>query len=503
VPGGADAFDVDERELRLPTGWTGTLDVNFDGRRIFSVDPQRHRAGRDGRRTVRWPAQVRAYLTGRTRLSITEHATGRVLGEQEVAFGTSDARIAVVDAEGHPLAADKWGRLSRTFSSLGGEHGSRLLDDVEALLADVREVLGVPVFIAYGTLLGAVREGDFIGHDTDADIAYLSERGHPADIAAEAFRLQRELVARGWRTHRSTTTFLQVWREDGDGEPNRIDIFTAYFVGDTFALDCWVRGRLRRADIAPLGEVRLAGRALPAPAEPEPLLALTYGPGWRTPDPAFRFAVPRSTSARAYGYFNRPFVFDAISVDPALQPPAPDEPLRPSPFAQWVDAGTDDRSRIVHVRLGVGHDATWLATRGRTVLAFDVKENSQAHRTDRLELADRLRFERLSIHELRRTVARAAGLVAEDGRPPVLAVDRALEALRPGGRANLWLLARMVLGAGGTLYLETGDERTVPGVLRAVRRLGGAVREPGPVADGDAVRVVADFPRHVESSAHR
>jgi hypothetical protein len=493
VPADGAGLEVDEQELRLPDRWVGTLDVNFDGRRIFSVDPRRHRA-HDGRRPVRWPSQLLPYLNGVTRLSVSEHVTGQVLVEQEVALGTGAQRIAVIDAEGYPLAADKWGRLSRTFSILGGDHGSRLLDDVAALIADVREALQVPVFIAYGTLLGAVREGDFIGHDTDADIAYLSDRRHPADLAAEAFRLQRELVVRGWRTHRSTATFLQVWRDCDGNEANRIDIFTAYFIGETFALDCWVRGPLARADLVPLGEVRLAGRALPAPAAPEPLLTLTYGPNWRTPDPAFRFAVPRSTSARAYGYFNRPFVLDAISVDPALQPPAPDEPLRPSAFARWVHEGTDVKSRIVHVRLGVGHDATWLASNSRTVLALDLKENSRVHRVDRPQLADRLRFERLPIHELRRTVTCGAALASEAGGPPVLAIDRALEALRPAGRANLWLLVRMVLGAGGTLYLELGDTRRLPEVLRNVRRLRGVVRPPGPTpSGGDGVRIVADW----------
>ena len=37
----------------------------------------------------------------------------------------------------------------------------------------------------YGCLLGAVRDGHMIGHDSDADVAYLCEYTHPFDIIRE------------------------------------------------------------------------------------------------------------------------------------------------------------------------------------------------------------------------------------------------------------------------------------------------------------------------------
>ena len=46
------------------------------------------------------------------------------------------------------------------------------------------EEAGVRPFLAYGTLLGAVRQGDFIGHDSDADLGYVSEHDHPVDAVA-------------------------------------------------------------------------------------------------------------------------------------------------------------------------------------------------------------------------------------------------------------------------------------------------------------------------------
>ena len=57
---------------------------------------------------------------------------------------------------------------------------------------------GVEAFPAYGTLLGAVREQDLIGHDNDADLGYVSRHTHPLDVIRESFRLQRRLREQGY-----------------------------------------------------------------------------------------------------------------------------------------------------------------------------------------------------------------------------------------------------------------------------------------------------------------
>ena len=62
----------------------------------------------------------------------------------------------------------------------------------------------VPAYLAYGSLLGAVRTGKFIPHDTDGDIAYVSRHETPALIVMEAFRVERALRRLGWSTHRLT-----------------------------------------------------------------------------------------------------------------------------------------------------------------------------------------------------------------------------------------------------------------------------------------------------------
>ena len=50
-------------------------------------------------------------------------------------------------------------------------------------------------WIAFGTLLGAAREGKVIGHDSDIDLAYLSEKPTPAEMAVELYGVARALRA--------------------------------------------------------------------------------------------------------------------------------------------------------------------------------------------------------------------------------------------------------------------------------------------------------------------
>lgn len=46
----------------------------------------------------------------------------------------------------------------------------------------------------------------------------------------------------------------------------------------------------------------LHGRPFPAPADYEPLLALIAGPGWRVPDPSFKYVTPTWLSRRLNGW---------------------------------------------------------------------------------------------------------------------------------------------------------------------------------------------------------
>ena len=117
--------------------------------------------------------------------------------DEEVTLGSSADRIAVVDASGRPLGIDKSNRITTTFDTRDRDQTAPLLDSTEQVLSALLEA-GVDAFPVYGTLLGAIREQDFIGHDSDVDLGYVSRHTHPLDVIRESYRLQRYLRERGY-----------------------------------------------------------------------------------------------------------------------------------------------------------------------------------------------------------------------------------------------------------------------------------------------------------------
>lgn len=73
-----------------------------------------------------------------------------------------------------------------------------VLDLYDGVSAVVRGDFGFDAFLAYGSLLGWVREGGFIGHDVDFDAAYLSEHTDPALAAAELRDIALRLIDAGF-----------------------------------------------------------------------------------------------------------------------------------------------------------------------------------------------------------------------------------------------------------------------------------------------------------------
>ena len=453
---------ITRRAISVPDGWSEVIDVLFDEHRVFSVAPERLEATRQGRRRAPWPPPLRPYLHGRTTVTLRAHLSKEVLARTELEFDDDPGRVRVVDEQGIPLALNKWGALHRSFEADCSDRELLLADTVE-VLAVLNDLLGDRAFIAYGTLLGAVREGSLIGHDNDVDVAYYSRYDHPADIMRESFAVQRRLHGLGWEIVRRSGGFIQVYKPVAAGPPRKIDIFAAYHCNGWFAVQKWVRGKLAPEAILPLATVSLDGTPMPAPREPEALLALTYGENWRVPDPSFAFDYTPGMRLRAEGWFGgwrrdkprwRKEVRAAITSG---------RPRTPSTFAQYVDQRLSPGTTVVDLGCGVGNDAVWFARDGRRAVGLDYVTNALARASE--EARDRgtpARFEHLTLYDTREVMVVATRLALSEPHAAVYS-RHLLNALHPDGVPNLWLFAKTVLGGGGRLFLEFYTGRAVDG----------------------------------------
>ncbi|WP_157361719.1 class I SAM-dependent methyltransferase [Haloechinothrix halophila] len=454
---------IGDDALCLPSDCDAVLDVCIGGHRVWSIAPPSWEEAAAGTsRRVSWPPILLPYLNGSAHVVIREHVSGRVLLDRNHRFGTGEGEVRIVNAAGHPLSVNKAGRLDRAFEAGTDAMVDSLLDGIETLIKDIREECGIEAFLAFGGLLGAIREGKLIGHDVDADIGYVSAYTHPLDVARESFHLQRMLHRRGYKVNRFSAADFKARIRDPDGGTRGIDIFGGFFVDGYFHLMPTVRAPLPRSAIFPLGEVTLHGRQLPAPADPEALLEAKYGKNWRVPDPSFKHQPPPSTRRRLHGWMRglrqhiRYWESFYNSKDSAA---VPDEP---SAFAQWVHERESTPQPLVDIGFGTGRDALWFARTGYQVQGFEyvpaaVKHAEDAARKEGLSA----KFDVFNLYERRQVLATGAEL-AHDERPRVLYGRFLVHALEDEGRHNLWRFAEMALRSGGRLYVEfrTGKDAT-------------------------------------------
>jgi SAM-dependent methyltransferase len=445
---------VDDEGIRARSDGEVVLDVLFDGRRIWSFWLHRDGEGRGLTYLVRWPSALRRFLDGTTRLQLVAHVTGDVVFDQEVRLGKGQGRIAVVNDRGLPLGIDKSLRLAQTFDTRSAEHVAPLLDSIEEVLGALKKA-GVDAFPAYGTLLGAVRGGRLIGHDSDADLGYVSEHTHPVDVVRESFRLQRALADMGYRITRYSGAAFKVDVVEGDGSVRGLDVFGGFLADGYLNLMGEIRTPFRREWVFPLGTTVLEGRELPAPANTEEFLAATYGPGWRVPDPAYKFETPVSTQRRLNGWFRGTRVKREAWDRTYSRVPKDPPPIEPSSFATWVHEEERGASgTLIDVGCGRGVDDLWFARQGASVVGLDYAlRGSRPVAALAAEERVDLDFRPLNLCELRSVLTEGTRLARVPG-PKVVTARHVADATDKVGRTNLWRISEMALRGGGRLYVE-------------------------------------------------
>ncbi len=290
--------------------------------------------------------------------------------------------------DGYVLTQKGYFRLSKRLDTAWQAAVIDLYTRVRKLVADA---YGYDVFLAYGTLLGAVREGGYIGHDMDFDAAYISRHRTGQQAAAELADIAMLLVADGLDVE--CRIFALHISNPGDLD-TRIDLFHT-FVGPggrlRFPFGVAGTSHFEESDWLGTREIDFPGGRALVPIAAEKLVAHLYGDDWRLPKPGFHWSTDRIASAKA------------AALSPALQTKvywanfySQHSYTSGSTFFEFINARPDTPAMIIDIGCGDGRDSCAFASSGRTVLGLDQSPIGIAHATayaDQRGLGDTCAFQ--------------------------------------------------------------------------------------------------------------
>lgn len=291
-------------------------------------------------------------------------------------------------SEGHVLTQMGLIKLSKQLDVQWQDTVMGVYQRVQRVLG---EHAGYQAFLVYGSLLGAVREGGYIGHDADFDAAYISRHRTGPEAVAELRDLALLLIKEGFSV-KAVRACLHV--HDRELPQHRIDLFHVYFDEDgvlRFPFGVAGSTTISEGDWRGLREIDFPGGTALIPAIGEQVVEHLYGSDWRRPKPGFNWNLDRTdfaregliTPASRTEIYWADFYFDH-------------EYSTGSTFSQFIDARADTPATVVDIGCGDGRDACAFGTAGRTVLGLDQAvvgiEHAATH-AERLGVADRVRFE--------------------------------------------------------------------------------------------------------------
>lgn len=166
-----------------------------------------------------------------------------------------------------------------TFAKAPPEALDIMADDLAGFAEFFRDELGFAAFPCFGTLIGILRNEDFIPGDHDIDVCYISTKPTRAEVKKEFSELLKDLKARGMLGRRLGTGQCSVFF---GYTRTAFDLFTCWVEdGDLWSPQWGPLGRVE--DLLPLAKYRLRDRDIMSVKKPYIVLDRLYGCDWMTP----------------------------------------------------------------------------------------------------------------------------------------------------------------------------------------------------------------------------
>jgi hypothetical protein len=181
-------------------------------------------------------------------------------------------------------------KIADFFRGNRGESAPRLIAGMQRLHDVISETpLANKIWINGGVLLGHVREGGLLAHDTDVDFSYWD---HDAQYLREALP---ELFAAGFRRYarwKNNDNHVTEWSLMFRGI--KFEFFEMHRFGDRMRWYCYggnpCQELLNEAPLHGLAWLEIAGRPWLKPDDHETYLTALYG-DWRTPNPEYCYVA--------------------------------------------------------------------------------------------------------------------------------------------------------------------------------------------------------------------
>lgn len=361
------------------------------------------------------------------------------------------------------IITTQWGSRARSFAALSDEKRRDMLQHCADWMASIKENTGIDIYLSYGCLLGAVRNGKMISHDFDIDLGFHASGETKEEIVSQCRKLIRYLTHNSHRVKVESNGQFKAAKMFPGNLYLTIEFFVSWVQGDEFFLYFGIPGAKIAKDILPFSEIEIEGVKLPAPSNPEAMVEAIYGSDWKIPNPDFKYDNIDWTPFQGFSvnknkshwedYYSKKTQNDVWTE-------------YPSQFGAFCASEIKPNSRLLDFGCGNGRDSLFLSQIGHDVLACDYSQSAVDLVKAKGEAKDlSIQGSVLNIYD----TSNVQMMIKKHQKSFDVIYSRfVMHAITLGGQDRFLRLAKKILKPDGRIFLEfrnSKDERANSGTV--------------------------------------